>query len=378
MTLTKQQDEAHAGLAGVIAGDSSICLCGAEDESLLYCGYSIEDLAASSSFEEVSWLLLHGELPNKKELEKYKNALNQHKSPSAALIKVLEQIPEHTNPMDMLRTGISFFGNLEKDPEHTDPKELSEKLLVTLSPMMLYWWHFQQNKARIKLNVSAHSIAGTFLELLHGKPPSPMHSQALDVALILYAEHEFNASTFTVRTIASTLSDYFSAIVGGVGALRGSLHGGANEWAMKLIEQCGSPDKAEKTILEMLGQKKLIMGFGHRVYKRGDPRSPIIKKWAKKLAEASGESHLFETAERIEQVMLKEKKLFPNLDFYSAVVFHCLGIPTDLFTPIFVLARTAGWSAHYQEQHTHNKLIRPLSHYIGPTHRPYIPLEKRS
>lgn len=378
MNTVKASESPVQGLAGVIAGDSAICLCGAHDESLLYRGYSIEDLAEHSTFEEVSWLLIHGELPKKKELEQYRTRLSTLNDINIPEKHLLEMVSKYTHPMDLLRTAVSFLGNEEQDTELTNPIASSERLLAALPSLLTYWWHFHQNKRKIDTNIQIGSIAELFLTLLHGTPPNKQQQRALDVALILYAEHEFNASTFTVRTIASTLSDYFSAIVGGIGALRGPLHGGANEWAMDLIQGCKDPEAAEKKILEMLSQKKLIMGFGHRVYKKGDPRSAIVKKWAKKLAQTTGKENLYLAAERIESVMLREKNLFPNLDFYSAVLFHCLGIPTALFTPLFVMSRTAGWSAHYIEQHNHNKLIRPLSHYIGSEHRPYVTVEKRS
>lgn len=377
MIDSKTQEKIHAGLAGVVAGDSAICLCGADDESLLYRGYSIEDLAAHSTFEEVFLLLLKGELPSQKEIRECLDFLKLQRDFSDILKKILEIIPPHSHPMDVLRTAISFFGNLEAVSEENNIYLLSQKLIALLPGMLLYWWNFHQKNKAIPLDTPEDSLAGHFLYLLHGKPPSLNDKRALDNALILYAEHEFNASTFTVRLIASTLSDYISSIVGGVGALRGPLHGGANEWAIALIEQSPNPDEAEKNILDMLGEKKLIMGFGHRVYKHGDPRSAIIKEWAKKLTESTDKVNLFKVAERIEQVMLREKGLFPNLDFYSALVFHSLGIPTPLFTPLFAIARTSGWSAHYIEQHKNNKLIRPLSHYTGPAHRTYISLEKR-
>ncbi len=377
MTATKTPDQTQ-GLAGVIAGDSSICLCGAEDESLLYRGYSIEDLASHSSFEEVAWLLLCGSLPTKRELEEYIKRLADLRELSPNQKDFIEAIPAYSHPMDVLRTAVSYIGNLELQGNNgKDPFHSIDRLLAVLPSIILYWWHFHHNKKKIDTKSSEGSIAGHFLHLLHQSHPNELQRRALDVALILYAEHEFNASTFTVRTIASTLSDYHSAIVGGIGALRGSLHGGANESAMVLIERCGSPEKASKILPEMFAKKELVMGFGHRVYKKGDPRSKVIKEWAKKLAEASGKIELFNTAERIEEIMLKEKGLYPNLDFYSAIAFHALGIPTSLFTPIFVMSRTSGWSAHYLEQHENNKLIRPLSHYVGPHHRNYVSLEDR-
>lgn len=360
-------EKIHVGLAGVVAGDSAICLCGAEDESLLYRGYSIEDLCSHSSFEEVFWLLLHEDLPGKEELERCVSALKKKRELSESVKKMLEIIPSENHPMEVLRTAVSYFGNISSSSN--DIFQETENLLAALPGMLLYWRHFHQDHTRIDTLSSENSIAGHFLYLLHGTAPSSMQKKALDVSLMLYAEHEFNASTFTVRTIASTLSDYYSAIVGGIGALRGPLHGGANEWAMDLIQKSGNPQEAEKMIREMLAEKKLVMGFGHRVYKRGDPRSAIIKQWARTLSESTGKQNLFMIAERIEQVMQHEKQLFPNLDFYSSIVFHCLGIPTSLFTPLFAIARTSGWSAHFKEQQEHNKLIRPLSNYTGPSHR---------
>lgn len=377
MTATKTPEQTSQGLAGVIAGDSSICLCGAEDESLLYRGYTIEDLATHSTFEEVAWLLLHDDLPTKQELEKFRRELSDLFALGQNQKDLLESIPAYSHPMDVLRTAVSFVGNLEPNNNHKTPVQSAQRLLAVLPSILLYWWHFHKNKKQAQISTSENTIAGQFLHLLYGKPPTELQRKALDAALILYAEHEFNASTFTVRTIASTLSDYYSAIVGGIGALRGSLHGGANEYAMALIEKCGTPQNAEKVVRQLIADKQLIMGFGHRVYKRGDPRSKIIKEWARKLAENTNNQVLFQTAERIEEIMLQEKKLFPNLDFYSALVFKFLNIPPELFTPIFVMSRTSGWSAHYIEQHNNNKLIRPLSHYVGPHRRHYTTAEKR-
>lgn len=377
MSIMTNADKNSRGLAGVIAGDSAICLCGAEDESLLYRGYTIEDLAARSTFEEVSWLLIRGELPKKIELQQYRSRLSTLKDINGPEKHLLEMVSKYSHPMDMLRTAVSFLGNEEQDTTLNDPVASSERLLAVLPTLISYWWNFHYHKRKLEIHVTSDSIAEQFLGLLLGVKPTEEQRRALDVALILYAEHEFNASTFTVRTIASTLSDYFSAIVGGIGALRGALHGGANESAMELFKGCSTPEQAEKKILGMLNEKKLIMGFGHRVYKKQDPRSAIIKQWARKLAESVNKLPLFEIAEKIENVMKREKNLFPNLDFYSAVAFHCLDIPTSLFTPLFVMSRTAGWSAHYIEQHTHNKLIRPLSNYTGPSKRPYLPMEKR-
>jgi len=366
------------GLAGIVAGDSAICLCGVEDQSLQYRGYLIEELAEQATFEEVAWLLLRGDLPSRKELETYKQKLRQLRDLPTTLKQILEKIPPSANMMDVLRTGCSVLGNLEPEKRDRDPFEVSDRLIASLPSILLYWYQFHKTGKGIDLETREDTLAGHFLTLLHGKEPSKLHLNCLDVSLILYAEHEFNASTFTVRTIGSTLSDFHSAICGGIGALRGPLHGGANEWAMALIEKFKSPEEAEKGIREMFTQKQLIMGFGHRVYTTSDPRSAIIKKWAKKVSEEAGDNQFYPIAERIEKVMWDEKKLFPNLDFYSAIAYHFCGIPTPMFTPLFVFSRVSGWSAHLIEQRANNKLIRPGSNYIGPEQRPLIPIENRT
>lgn len=364
------------GLAGIIAGDSAICLCGDENQSLLYRGYSIEDLAEHATFEEVAWLLLRGELPTLHQLNQYKQKLKNLRELPTLMKNILELIPATSSKMDILRSGCSLFGNLEEE-NPSDPLQAPDRLLAALSSILFYWNTFHVSEKPISLINAEDTIAGNFLYLLHGKPPSKEHRRCLDVSLILYAEHEFNASTFTVRTIASTLSDYYSAICGGIGALRGPLHGGANEAAMALIEAFKTPQEAVKGVKEMLVNKKLIMGFGHRVYTTSDPRSAIIKKWAKKLSEQAPDPHLFTIAETIEKTMREEKKIFPNLDFYSALAYHYIGIPPSLFTPLFVISRLAGWSAHFLEQRANNKLIRPLSNYIGPEAKTWLSLEKR-
>lgn len=365
------------GLAGIVAGDSAISLCSADDESLLYRGYSIEELAKYSTFEETAWLLIRGQLPTPQELKDYTAKLKKLRSLPSALRQILNGLPEATNGMDILRTGCSALGCLEPEAPlfpsiglKNKPFEIADRLLSIFPSILLY-------EDRYQSQAEEPGIAGQFLHMLHGKKPSDEHRYALDVSLILYAEHEFNASTFTVRTIASTLSDFYSCITGGIGALKGPLHGGANEYAIRLIESYQTPDEAEKGLLERLSHKELIMGFGHRVYTKSDPRSAIIKEIARNLAKTPKDKQLFAIAERMEEVMRREKKLFPNLDFYSALVYHILGIPIKLYTPLFVISRITGWSAHLLEQRENNKLIRPISHYTGSERRNYLPIERR-
>lgn len=361
--------EKTGGLAGIIAGDTSICLCGKEEESLLYRGYAIEDLAKTCSFEEVAWLLLHQDLPTPLELESFSQDLRSLRELSPSTKKFLEELPPTVNLMDALRSSISVLGHLHPENEENDPFLIQERVIASLSSMLLYWYHFHTTETKISLETEENTLAGHILKLITGKAPTESEVAAMNISLILYAEHDFNASTFTVRIIASTLSDYYSAICGGIGALRGSLHGGANEYAMHLISSYTSKDEAKAGILKKLAKKELIYGFGHRVYIHSDPRSKIIYEVAKKLAIRPEQKRLLAIAETIEQTMKEEKKLFPNLDFYSALVYHFLNIPTHFFTPLFVMSRITGWSAHFKEQQQHNKLIRPLSNYIGPSRR---------
>jgi 2-methylcitrate synthase len=365
------------GLAGIVAGDSAICLCDPKDEKLLYRGYSIDDLAAHASYEEVAWLLTRGHLPTAHELEAYLHRLHHFRSLFPTLKETLEHIPPTPYMMDAMRTACSVLGHLDPETLETEPFAICDRLIASLGSMLLYWYHFHTTGKRLNLETEESSLAGHLLRLITGRPPLEIHTKCMDVSLILYAEHEFNASTFTVRTIASTLSDFYSAICGGIGALRGPLHGGANEAAMALIDSFSTPDAAEKGVKEMLSRKELIMGFGHRVYTTSDPRSLIIKEWAKKLSHQTEDTRLYAIAERIEQVMWNEKQLFPNLDFYSALTYHFCDIPTHFFTPLFVMSRIAGWSAHLMEQRAHNKLIRPISHYIGPSQQQWVPIHGR-
>ena len=369
--------EPSAGLAGVTAGHTEISTVGKEGKGLTYRGYSIHDLAEHSTFEEVAYLLIYGRLPKQAELVEYKVKLRAMRGLPAPLKTVLELIPRSTHPMDVMRTGCSMLGTLEPEGPGHDQVAVANRLTACFSAMLLYWHHFHEAGHRIELETDDDSTAGHFLHLLHGKKPDELHRRAIDVSLILYAEHEFNASTFTARTIVSTLPDFYSAVTGGIGALRGPLHGGANEAAMELIEQFANADEAEKGLMDMLVARKLIMGFGHRVYKVSDPRSDVIKAWSKNLSKAQDDKRLFSVSERLEQVMRREKKMFPNLDFYSATAYHFCGIPTAMFTPLFVISRITGWAAHIIEQRADNRLIRPNADYVGPDPRPFTSIEKR-
>lgn len=366
-----------AGLAGIIAGKTAIATVGQSGSGLHYRGYSVEDLAAQAAFEEVAYLLHYGRLPNQQQLTEYQQRLMKMRSLPDELKTVLKMIPADSHPMDMLRTACSMLGNLEPETDFSQQYDIADRLLSTFPAMICYWYNWHFNKKEISLESKETSIAGYFLDLLNGEQPSDIQRQMMNASLILYAEHEFNASTFAARVTAATLSDFYSAITSAIGTLRGPLHGGANEAAMELIERFESAEEAERKLLKMLENKEKIMGFGHRVYKIRDPRSPIIKAWSEQLAKASGDMRLFEVSERIENIMWQEKKLFPNLDFYSASAYHYCGIPTSLFTPIFVMSRTTGWAAHIFEQRADNRLIRPGAEYIGPDAMEYQPIENR-
>lgn len=374
MAATKKKT---GGLAGVVAGETAICTVGKEGKGLNYRGYSIHDLAEQATFEEVAFLLLYGHLPIIKELDSFKSRLRSKRGLPDALLATLRAIPRDAHPMDVLRTGCSMLGVLEPEKSFDQQRESAERLLGSLPSMLVYWYRYSHDGIEIDFESAEDSIAGYFLEKMHDAPPSELHRRVMDVSLILYAEHEFNASTFTARVCTATLSDLFSAITGAIGTLRGPLHGGANEAAMELIEKFQTADEAETGLMEMLANKSLIMGFGHRVYTISDPRSDIIKGWAEKLAESNGDTVLYPVSERIEQIMRREKNLFPNLDFYSASAYHFLGIPTEMFTPIFVLSRVSGWAAHVFEQRSNNRLIRPGADYIGPGQQEFVALENR-
>lgn len=365
------------GLAGIVAGQSAIATVGLAGKGLNYRGYSIEDLAEDASFEEVAYLLHYDRLPNENELSKYTDKLVRLRELPEALKTVLKLIPKNTHPMDVLRTGCSFLGTIEPEESFTQQFDIADRLLALFPGMMCYWYSFHFKNKEISGLSDEKTIGGHFLSLLHDKKPGALESEMMNVSLILYAEHEFNASTFAARVTAATLSDFYSAITSAIGTLRGPLHGGANEAAMELIERFNTPDEAEVELKKMLANKDKIMGFGHRVYTTCDPRSDIIKKWSFKLGEGKGDMLLYNISERIEEVMWNEKKLFPNLDFYSASAYHYCGIPTALFTPIFVMSRITGWAAHVFEQRGNNKLIRPTAEYIGPDSKSFPAIETR-
>jgi 2-methylcitrate synthase len=364
------------GLRGVSAGQTAIASVG-DGHGLRYRGYDVVELAAHATFEEVAYLLLRGELPTARQLDAFRTALRARRELPRTLCEVLERIPATTHPMDVMRTGCSMLGTLEPERAFTSEIEVATRLIAAFPGVLLYWHHFARSGERIATSSDAPSTAAHFLTLLHGKPPSTLHERALDASLTLYAEHEFNASTFTARVCAATLSDFYSAVTAAIGSLRGPLHGGANEAAMDLIERFDSPDAASAGVAAMLARKEKVMGFGHAVYRTSDPRNAVIKAWSKKLGAEAGDSVLYPVSEAIETLLWREKKLFPNLDFYSASVYRFLGIATPLFTPIFVCSRTSGWAAHIFEQRANNKLIRPTADYVGPADRAFVPIAER-
>lgn len=375
-------DKNSEGLRGQVVGETAISTVGKEGVGLTYRGYKIEDLTANASFEEVAYLLIWGNRPNSVELALFQKRLFLARPLPLLLCEMLEKIPAGSHPMDVLRTAVSFLGNL--DPEisgidFADQRRCAESLLAKLPGMLFYWYHWIQFGKKInfevKINSEFHerfSHAGYILNLLLGQPAPEAHIECLNTSLILYAEHEFNASTFSARVTAATLSDYYSAVVSAIGTLRGNLHGGANEAAMALIQSFKTSAEAEKGVKNLLTQKVKIMGFGHAVYKNFDPRDLVIKQWSERLSAEAKDGYLYDISRAIEKLMKQEKNLFPNLDFYSATAYHFMGIPTALFTPFFVLSRVTGWSAHVFEQRAHNRLIRPNADYIGPTTRDWV------
>jgi len=370
-----------AGLRGQSAGETALCTVGQSGSGLTYCGYDIADLAENSTFEEVAYLLFNGELPNKKELATYKAELFAMRDLPQALKAVLKLIPKETHPMDVMRTGCSFLGNLEPEndfSQHPSHQErAANRLLATFPAIMCYWYKFSHDGVEIDCTSNEDSLGGHFLRLLNGESPSAQHQRVMDVSLILYAEHEFNASTFTARVCASTLSDMFSCVTGAIGTLRGPLHGGANEAAMDMIQTFKSPEDAKDQMAGMLERKEKIMGFGHAIYRTSDPRNVIIKAWSEKLASENGDTSLYDISVACEEFMWDTKKLFCNADFFHASTYNYMGIPTKLFTPIFVCSRLTGWAAHVMEQRSNNRIIRPSADYTGAEPRTVMPISER-
>lgn len=363
-----------AGLRGQSAGSTKLCTVGQSGTGLTYCGYDISELAEKVTFEEVAYLLFNGELPTQQQLDDYKTLLKSQRDIPDALKSVLRLIPKDSHPMDVLRTGTSMLGNLETEQNFDQQMAVTNRLLAALPAIILYWYRFSHDGVEIDCNSDEDSLGGHFLKLLTDKTPSDLHRKVMDVSLILYAEHEFNASTFTARVCASTLSDMHSAVTGAIGSLRGPLHGGANEAAMDMIEKFSSPEDAKIQLAAMIERKEKIMGFGHAIYRESDPRNVVIKGWSKKLSEEFGDSSLYDISVACEEYMWDTKKLFCNADFFHASAYHYMGIPTKLFTPIFVCSRVTGWAAHVMEQRENNRIIRPSADYIGsePRHVPAI------
>jgi len=366
-----------AGLRGQVAGQTALSTVGQAGAGLTYRGYDVRELAEHAEFEEVAYLLLYGELPSAAQLAEYKGKLKTLRDVPQALKEVLERIPGTAHPMDVMRTGCSVLGTLEPELSFDLQHDKTDRLLAMFPAIMCYWYRFSHHGVRINCTSDEDTIGGHFLHLLHGKKPSELHVKVMNVSLILYAEHEFNASTFTARVCASTLSDLYSCVTAAIGSLRGTLHGGANEAAMEMIELFKTPHEAINGTLAMLERKDKIMGFGHAIYKESDPRNEVIKGWSKKLADEVGDTVLYPVSEAIDKTMWEQKKLFPNADFYHASAYHFMGIPTKLFTPIFVCSRLTGWAAHVFEQRANNRIIRPSAEYTGVEQRKFVPIEQR-